>query len=494
VVALKKDMHSQWDSIFHGYDVRGRYPDQIDGPTAYLLGRVLATTLKGPFVLARDVRRESKIVAGAVKKGIKSVGALVESVGVAPTPAVAFLARQRNAFGISVTPSHNAIGYAGLKGFGRSGRVFDREWGAIGNAFNLESRKPGRRFIPSAGIRHPPGQGESSSVEILQGYLRHLTDGLRSNQTIVAECRGGATAWAAPTALRTMGAKVVEVTSGFSPNFFGRSPEPRPEDLGELSGRIHDERAQIGFAFDGDGDRCVVVDERSRLVAPEVVALLLHRMVAPPRSPLVASVDASRVLERRVRTVRCRVGSRFVLRKMEQVNAHVGMEPSGHYYVRSYGLDSDGILVACLIANALTLQPRILADCTRAIGGLYRRTITLDFNTASDANRSFQRIVRALGRQAQQAPGGRLLTLPSGWCLVRCSSTQPSIRIAFEASSARGLRQLERETRRIEVIARAPSALEPNQDRMKGIFNHGKHRTSEVGESRNRDHPPSCSA
>lgn len=443
-----------WEDIFRGYDIRARYPDQLDETVAYSLGQALARALRRPFLVGRDARRESGSVAAAVEAGIRSSGFPVESVGIVPTPAVAFLARQKNIVGICVTPSHNALGYVGVKGFTATGRVFDREWPKIRDTFNqgLPVRQGRHRAIHR---RRTYAEAQRSiGPGVPEEYLQHLTAGLESHRTIVVDCRGGATAQSAPSALRRMGAHVVEVTRGYSPNFFGRSPEPGPDDLGELSRWVLAKKADAGFAFDGDGDRCVVVDRRGRPVASEVVALLLHSMVAPRRSVLVASVDASRVLEEQVRTVRSRVGSRFVLRTMRRTAAQVGMEPSGHYYVRSYGPDSDGVLVACLVAQALERRPDILDRWRRKVGALHRGTATIDFGSSEKARRGLRRIVRSLGSGKRVRPEGLILDFPVGWCLVRCSNTQPSIRFAFESTTRQTLHQLERKVRRLEEVAR----------------------------------------
>ena len=435
-------MRPRWEELFRGYDIRGRYPEQIDDAVAHLLGVAVAQAFPGPFIIGRDVRRESAQAAKAVEAGIRSTGRSSEYVGVVPTPMVAFLARHRSSFGLSVTPSHNVLGYVGLKGFTPSGRVFDSEWKEFRTTFERGFTSPGATGLPprnrASGIERP----QSLRPAYVEAYLRHVTKDLRTDQTLAVDCRGGATARIAPKALRRIGARVIEVTRGYSPNFFGKSPEPRPGDVGELGHRVRTEGANAGFAFDGDGDRCLVLDEKGQPMLPEVVGLLLHSIVTPPSESIVASADASRVLEKWVRTVRSRVGSRYVLRRMRQVGAQVGLEPSGHYYVRPYGSDSDGVLVACLVAHALGRNPDALTEWKRKVGPIHRGSFALDFGSSRETRSSFRSIVRSLGPRARRRPEGVYVDLPSGWCLIRCSNTQPSIRFTFEGATATAFRQV----------------------------------------------------
>ena len=435
----------RWEDVFRGYDIRGLYPSAIDPEIARRLGAALARSLRGPFLIGRDTRRESKGFARDVVRGLRSGGARVELLGITPTPEVAFLARHRSAVGIAVTPSHNALGYVGLKGFTPSGRLFDREWGAVAKAFRSAPERS-RSATPTIG---PPRRATRARISPAlragnEAYLGHITAGLRADLTVALDTRGGATARVAPDALRRIGARVTETTKGFSPRFFGTSPEPRPETLASLRRRIKTARADVGFAFDGDGDRCVVLDDRGHPVEPEVVALLLHQTFADRGSALVASADASRVLERFTRTVRSRVGGRFVTRAMRRSRAQVGVEPSGHYYVRRYGADSDGVLTACLVSHALRCQDSPLSRYARRFGRFYRGAFTVDYPSMTLARVALRRIVRALGARARRGLDGFTFQVAEGWCLLRRSNTQPSLRFAFEATGPAALDRIRR--------------------------------------------------
>ncbi|MGI0155861.1 MAG: hypothetical protein ACREDE_06990, partial [Thermoplasmata archaeon] len=424
----------RWEELFRGYDIRGRYPEEIDARTARELGRAVGRSLPGPFLMGRDARRESAWFARELERGLGSSGVHVAPLGVVPTPAIGYHARRSKAYGLALTPSHNAVGYVGLKGFTPSGRLFDREWLRIRDAYQGAPFDGRARTRARPSHRRESGSGRVSRRRFLESYLDHLTRGLQSDRTVVLDTRGGATSIAAPEALRRLGARVRELRKGFSPNFFGLSPEPRAATLGPLSGRVTRTRADLGFAFDGDGDRCVVIDDRGRTVDPEVIALLLRDAFAPAGAPLVASLDASRMLERHAPTTRSRVGGRYVTRAMRRTGAEVAMEPSGHYYVRRYGPDSDGILVACLVAHAVAARREPLGEFARRLGPIFRGSSVLDFPNLVARQRGYRSIVKSLGERGRAGLEGVTVDFPDGWCLVRRSNTQPSIRFAFEAT------------------------------------------------------------
>lgn len=442
-----------WSDLFHGYDIRGRYPELLGDRAAYMLGRSLARALHGPFVVGRDVRSESHRIASAVQAGLAREGARAVFVGIAPTPGVCFLARNLRRFGVSVTPSHNAVGYAGLKAFTPTGRLLDREWTKIHRVYDqlraapLPSERPGRD--PQAGS---DGDGRRTRRD-LEPYLVHLTEERRSRGTFVVDARGGAASRVGPAALRRMGARVVELRPGFSPDFFGRSPEPRAGDSEELGRTVRATEADAGFAFDGDGDRCLVFDRRGRVVSPEAISLLLYDAFSAPRAPLVASWDASRALDRRTRTVRSNVGGRHVVRTMRRAKATVGMELSGHFYLSRYGSDSDGILVACAIAHLLDQEPGALETRERKIGAIHRGSFTRDYPTYPEARRAYRALCRARHHPPVRGLDGLLGELSTGWYLIRRSGTQPSLRFTYEARSARRLPPLERQVRRLAELA-----------------------------------------
>lgn len=435
----------RWEEVFQGYDVRGRYPRPVGPATGRRLGEALARALHGPFLIGRDTRTESERLERALVRGLRAGRARVVRLGIVPTPEVAFHARSGRRLGLAVTPSHNALGFAGVKGFTTRGRLFDHEWKRVGEEFDHPTA---RRAGPTAGVptahRSRDTIRTADRVRVHEEYLDHVTDGLSSRLTIALDTRGGATARCGPNALTRIGIRVIPLTDGFSPTFFGGTPEPTPESLGALRDRVRSDSTDLGFAFDGDGDRCVVLDERGDLVEPEAIALLLHRTVSRKDRPIAASVDCSRILERHARTVRSRVGGRFMARAMRRAGAEVGVERSGHYYLRRYGADSDALLDACLVAHAVYAEKKPMSELVRAFGRILRGARTWDYAGARQARRAYLELLRQIGDRGTPALDGVTIDFAHGWCLVRRSNTQPSIRCSFEASDRAELDRIER--------------------------------------------------
>jgi phosphomannomutase len=444
----------QWQEIFQGYDVRGRYPSPISPSIGRRLGSALARALPGPFLIGRDTRKESEQLERALVRGLRTSRAPVIRLGIAPTPEIAFHARRGKHPGLVVTPSHNPLGFVGVKGFSKTGRLFDREWRRIGETYDRSLGRDGGRRVRA---RTTSGFHEAATPErsrYHEEYLDHLTSGLESRLAVTVDTRGGATALLAPAALGRIGSRVVPLTDGFSATFFGRNPEPVPETLGPLRERVRSDSMDLGFAFDGDGDRCVTLDEQGHLVEPELIALLLHRTFSDRRRPIVASVDSSRILERHARTIRSRVGGRFVTRAMRQSAAEIGVERSGHFYVRRSGADSDGILAACLVAHAVYRQGKPLSKLVGAFGRIFRSSRTLNYKGPVEARQAYQNLIGELGDRATVGPDGVTIEFARGWSHVRRSNTQPLIRFSFEASDPAQLHRIERDVR--QLIEKAP--------------------------------------
>jgi phosphomannomutase len=245
-----------------------------------------------------------------------------------------------------------------------------------------------------------------------------------------------------------VGARVVGIDASFSPDFFGRSPEPRPGDLATLGRRVRQHRALLGATFDGDGDRVLFVDGTGSYVEPELVALLLHRRWGRSAGSLVASVDASRRLERLARVRRSRVGTRFVIEAMRRTRAEVGVEASSHIYLGREYESSDGVRVMVELARLLGEQPRAIDGLREEMGPIVRAQGTLTFGTFSEAETAYDRLRASAPGRASGSIDGFLVRMELGECLVRRSNTQPSVRFALESEREGDLARLARATTR----------------------------------------------
>lgn len=423
-------------SFFHAYDVRGQWPAELGPRQAYSLGVGIAKGFPGRFVVGRDVRSASRSMERHFVRGLLAAGALVERLGTVSTPMVAFACRRRRATGCVVSPSHNPLGFAGLKCFTPQGRNFAGEWSRARQFFRLVSTI---MTVPAL----PPISGLTELGDWKGDYIGHVTNGVDGRGwKLVVDSRGGSTSKIAPDAFAAIGASCHQINSGFSPTFHGRSPEPSEGDIGELGRAVRDKGGDLGFTFDGDGDRLLVVAASGKPVPPEVIAGLLHDELAPRGSPLVASLDASSRCEQFWRVSRSRVGARYVVETMRQRGATVGFEPSGHFYLRRFGLDSDGLLCAIRLIGAL--GSRNLDRITREFGPIHRRATNLVFHQDSQLQLAWKRLRSGEFGSVRPALDGVYLDVAAGRYLVRRSNTQPALRFLAEGKDGAQIERLDR--------------------------------------------------
>lgn len=428
-------------SFFQEYDLRGRFPEEIDPDAARRVGERLAGLIGRSIVVARDTREESLAFETALVEGLRARGATVETIGIAPTPAVEFCARRHRRFGLAVTPSHNPLGYVGLKGFTPEGRLLRNEWVRLARTWT-SSPSNGRDSAPKVPKTGPRGY-RPIGPRWREEYLRFAAGGVRTRLRVVVDCRGGATAKLAPQALRYAGASVSTMDAEYSSNFAGRSPEPNSRDLAELGRRVREERADLGVTFDGDGDRVVFVDEVGQSVVPEAVALVLRAPGTPRESPLVATADTSQRLRQFGRVRYCRVGSHHVRSKMQRTGALLGFEASGHYYFGDGTGGSDGIRTACLVLRSLSRRGARLGEEVARIGAFPRSARSVPFPSMDAARSAFEDCVRRVGPRGRRELDGLRISGAAGWLYLRASNTQPLLRVTLEPREPSGLAEVE---------------------------------------------------
>jgi phosphoglucosamine mutase len=422
--------------FFHAYDVRARFPQEISPDEAVRLGQAVGEVTRGPVLIGRDPRKESRIFAAHIRQGLERAGRPVTDLGIVPTPLVAFWARRCECVGLVSTPSHNALGYVGLKGFTSQGRIFGSAWSRIRQRYFRI--RPGSSRLPRAS-----GAFRKGGPRVLwHDYVREIVGTRQVSGTVVLDPRGGATARLAPEVFRSLGARVIEVHRGYSPTFFGVSPEPRVSELQDLGAIVRRHRALFGATWDGDGDRVLLVDSQGTPIEPEVVALLLYGDRGASGNPLVASLDTSYKLERWVRVIRCRVGTRYVSEAMRRHRASVGVEASSHIYLDYHVESSDGIRVAAEVACRLTADPRALEGQRARLGGIHRQALTLEQDDFPQARRVYRDLRRNAPATLRRSLEGFQIRVPAGRILVRLSNTQPAVRLALEGETRQDLGEL----------------------------------------------------
>ncbi|MBU2074283.1 MAG: phosphomannomutase/phosphoglucomutase [Actinobacteria bacterium] len=349
-------------AIFKAYDVRGTVPDQLDEALALATGRAYVRVVgASTVVVGHDMRPSSPGMAGAFAQGASEAGADVIMIGLASTDQLYFASGHLGHPGAMFTASHNPAQYNGIK-MCRAHAV------PVGADTGLHEI---RDLIASGavtdGFTPAPQAGAISEHDVLEAYAAHLLSlapvtGRRLK--VVADAGNGMAGWTAPAVFNRIGPEQVELV----PMYFeldGTFPnhEANPLDettLADLKARVLAERADIGLAFDGDADRCFLVDEQGRAVSPSTLTALIaaRELAKEPGSTVIHNLITSRAVPELVTElggtpVRTRVGHSFIKVTMAETDAIFGGEHSGHFYFRDFWRADSGMLAALHALAAL---------------------------------------------------------------------------------------------------------------------------------------------
>ena len=439
-------------SPFKDCDIRGIYPTEIDEALAHRIGRALAALHPGARVcVGGDVRDSTPALKAALIDGLTRGGIEVWDVGGVPTPALYFAIGNTGADGgAMVTASHNPAHYNGIKlQFGPL--PVDR---AAMDA--LAARVAAGDF--------PTAPGRCVARPILPAYLDDLVRRFRAPRPlrVVLDAGNGAMGGPAPKAFRRAGHEVVELYCEPDGRFPNRAPNPAdPGNLAGLQRAVVAHGADLGVAFDGDGDRCAFVDETGRVVLNEA-ALVLFIRALPSHKPVPVVYDYKcssavrrAILEMGGEPIVERTGHAFVQRRFLERNAALAGEASGHFFFNALGYD-DGLFAALTMARLLCASELPLS---RLVSEIRCPPITPDLRLPcpyAEQDACLAAIERlALSQDCEVShPDGILLTFPDGWLLARKSVTAEQLTLRAEAQTPERLEAL---------LALAADALPPAQ-------------------------------
>ncbi|MGL5865958.1 MAG: phosphomannomutase/phosphoglucomutase [Dermatophilaceae bacterium] len=452
--------------VVKAYDVRGTVPDQLDPEVAHALGVGFAEVVVRPdghsgCVVARDMRDSGPSLVAAFADGLRSRGVAVTDIGLASTDGLYHASGVLELPGAMFTASHNPAGYNGIKLCRSNARPVGQDTGLVQIREVAERVLADDADVPAVA---PGVLTERDTLADYGGYLRRLVDitGIRP-LTVVIDAGNGMAGHTVPAVLGTAaGLPALPLT--VIPQYFeldGTFPnhEANPLDpatLVDLQAAVREHGADLGLAFDGDADRCVVIDERGEPVSPSAVTALIARRevaraVADGADAAEVTVVHNAICSAQVpeviaatgaRAVRTRVGHSFVKAEMARHDAVFGGEHSAHYYFRDFWFADTGMLAALHVVAALGSAPEPLSVL---MADLQRYPASGEVNsTVTDAAAATARV-----RQWGEAQGavvdlldGLTLTVPApgggvGWWLnLRASNTEPLLRLNVEAADS----------------------------------------------------------
>lgn len=441
--------------IFKAYDIRGRYPDELDEATAERIGNAFVRLLAAERVaIGRDMRLSSASLARAFAKGAIAGGAEVTDIGMVSTPLLNY-AVAAGGFdgGAMVTASHLPGEMNGLK--------LDRE-----NAIPLSGDRDlpllearvGEETVARAG-------GSCRRIDMLGDYIGKVAGFVRNPRplTIVVDAGNG---MAGPEVPRLFERVPAWRHIGLYLDPDGRFPHHHanpldPETTRELQDRVVAEGADFGVAFDGDADRCGFIDERGERVREDLVTGLIAAFLLEenPGATVLYDLRSSRAVPEAIegaggRAVRSRVGHAFIKARMREEDAIFAGELSGHYYYRDMGFTDNGLLTMVMVANIIAASGKTLSELIRPLDR-YPSTGEINLHV-SDPETVFAVLAVRYRDGGLDHLNGLTVGYPDWWFNIRRSHTEPVVRLNLEADTAGLLDEKRREV--LSVIRDADPA------------------------------------
>ena len=427
-----------YEKIFKAYDIRGIVPDELDEQVAESVGAAFVRLTGAPsIVTVHDMRTSSRPLAEAFARGAAAQGADVIEGGLGSTDMLYYASGSLGMPGAMITASHNPAKYNGIKLCREGARPVGADTGLT-------------ELRDSAAQGLPPSHGTPGVIvqrDLLSGYAAHLKklvdlSAIRPLKVAV-DAGNGMAGHTAPKVFEGLPLTVVPLYFELDGTFPNHEANPiEPANLRDLQRAVIDAEADIGLAFDGDADRCFVVDERGHIVSPSVLTALIavRELAREPGAAVIHNLITSRavpeiITEHGGTPVRTRVGHSFIKARMAETGAVFGGEHSGHFYFRDFWFADSGMLAALHVLAALGEQEAPLSEI---LAGYGRYVATGEINSEVEDQAAATERVRAefASRPGITADGldGLTITGDGWWFNLRPSNTEPLLRLNLEAA------------------------------------------------------------
>lgn len=431
-------------SIFRAYDIRGVYPSQLNGEIAYKVGLAFGKFLgKGTIALGADVRKSSPDLSKNLIKGLTEAGLNVIDVGIVPTPTLYFtVVHNRLDGGTMITGSHNSKEYNGIKLCTKNGVCLSYETGI----------NEVEKFV-KGGVGPQKNRGKRTQKDAENDYIEFVVRKVKFGRPlrVVIDAGNGVAGKISCEIFRRLGCELVELHCEPDGEFPNHHPDPLVRDnLKDIRAKVKETSADIGVAYDGDGDRVGFVDEQGEILANnKAFALLIENVLGKnPGAKIVHEVLSSKLVEDVIRMhggipVLSRVGHSYIQSKMVEERCVLGGETSGHYYFsESYNYD-DGIFASVKLAELLSNSNKKLSE----LGDSLPEYMTSDDTRVSCPDEKKFEVVKNLTKKFEGM--GKIITLDgvkvimkNSWFIVRASNTQPALVLRWEASDKKEFKKI----------------------------------------------------
>ncbi|MCH7811712.1 MAG: phosphomannomutase/phosphoglucomutase [Chloroflexi bacterium] len=431
--------------IFRAYDVRGKVGPSITTEVAEALGRAFGTYIAdGPgaeIAVGRDNRSSGEELKAALMRGLVSTGCTVLDIGMVTSPALYFsVGHWGLTGGVNVTGSHNPPDENGFKFVGDGNRPVAGD--------ELQEIK---KIIEGGSFRS--AEGKIVGRDIRPEYFDRLRRAAKLTRPfrVVVDTGNGVAGLFAPKLLREIGCEVIELYCDLDPTFPNHPPDPQmPENVRDLQEKVREEKADLGLAFDGDGDRLGVIDEAGDRHEADYVLMLLARglLKEQPGSTVIVDIKTSQpviddIAANGGEPLVWKTGHSLIKLKMREAQAPLAGEASGHMFYGENFYSDDALFAACKLLTFLSGDDRPLSAHLRGMSRWYT-TAELRVPCPDDRKAAVVEAVASYLRERHPSVeiDGIRATYPDGWALVRASNTGPNLTLRFESKTEAGLREI----------------------------------------------------
>ncbi|WP_440112056.1 phosphomannomutase/phosphoglucomutase [Acidovorax sp. BL-A-41-H1] len=436
-------------AIFKAYDIRGIVPATLNEDVAVGLGRAFGTAARAEgqttVAVGRDGRLSGPSISTALIRGLVEAGIEVIDVGLVTTPMLYFAASTLCHSGIQVTGSHNPRDYNGFKMVLAGRAIYGEEIQALRRMMEQESWQ----LLPGGSVR---------SVDVLADYTARIVGDVKLARPmkIVVDCGNGIAGASAPGIFRALGCEVTELFSEVDGNFPNHHPDPsKPENLRDLIAALQAGDAELGLAFDGDGDRLGIVTKDGTNIFPDRQMMLFAQDVLTrvPGGEIIFDVKCTQRLAPAIEAaggvpVMFKTGHSLIKARMKETNSPLGGEMSGHIFFKErwFGFD-DGTYAGCRLLEILSRH----GDPSAVLNALPTSHSTPELNVACEEGEPHRLTaeLQALAADTFAAPAvissidGLRVDWPDGFGLIRASNTTPVLVLRFEGHTAEALARIE---------------------------------------------------
>lgn len=419
-------------SIFKAYDVRGIYPLQINEKIVYNIGKAFVDVTKTKQVLiARDMRASGEKLYNALVKGVTEQGANVINIGLTSTPMFYYAVNKLNAeTGIIITASHNPTEYNGLKLVRRGAEPISEKTG-------IEEIK---KRVEDKDYKNVDREGKIRKADVVKDYIKYVKSYAEEikDLKVVIDCGNGMAGKTITCLLKSYNIKLVSLYPELDGSFPNHEANPfKEENTKDLQKKVIEEKADIGFAFDGDADRVLIIDEKGRRVPGDITtALIAKQILSKSKEKILYDLRSSKAVPKLIEDnggtpVISRVGHSFIKETMRREDIAFAGELSGHYYFKNNFYTDSAAIPVVMILSLLTKEKKKVSELVKNIGKYYHSG---EINYEVKDKKAVIKKVQEHYKDAKiNHIDGVTIEYKNWWFNLRKSNTEPVIRLNLEA-------------------------------------------------------------